>query len=108
MNLDLLPSPGTFIRPVGSGLYCYCYRVLENVSSRELSFPRFECERWGMTDKCPVDDGHRLAGHYLYLLPVRPGVWSVPFFSFLSQKRCFSEIYYLDMRFSPRGQGVLF
>lgn len=108
-----LPLPGTFIRPVGARLYLYCYRVLEDISGPENLFPCVKCERWGMIDKAPVDDGRVLAGHMIHLVPVRPDVWMYPHLPGLPESnRRWNEIYFVAissaMKYDQRGQGMLF
>lgn len=109
-----LPLPGTFIRPVGRFIFGYCYRVTEDITNWETPFPRVECERWGMTDKRPVDDGHIMAGHTVYLVPFLPRIWIHPYVGYHAhdkRRRRFperSEIYYVAMTLNQRGQGSLF
>lgn len=102
-----LPQLYSFIRPVGTHAYFYCYRVM-HIIELDTSFPRVECERWGMENRQPFDDGHKMCGHVINLLPVRRGVWSVPPRHELSTPRWVNEIYYVAMDYSHRGQGVLF
>lgn len=67
-----LPSPGTFIRPVGPLPFCYCWKVDRVVGNR------VQCARWGMRNRLPVDDGHVSQPNCgVDLVPVRPGVWKV-------------------------------
>jgi len=66
--MSTLPK-GMFFRPVGP--YAYCLRLVE-----VNQWGQWSCERWGMRDKLPFDDGHVNKGHYLNdMLEVLPGVF---------------------------------
>lgn len=78
-----MPLPGTYIRPVGSVGRCYCYRVdriVDGSMSLHPDLARAMCQRWGMRDNLPFDDGHvsQRAKFGLTLISVRPGVWREP------------------------------
>jgi len=67
-----LPSPGTFIRPVGPTGFRYCLKVDRVIANRVL------CARWGMRNRLPFDDGHVSRPDFcVELRAVRPGVWKV-------------------------------
>lgn len=68
----ILPAVGMFIRPVGACGFRFCYRV------HRVHVIRVQCDRWGMRNQLPFDDGHvSVARSSVDLLPLRPGVWKV-------------------------------
>ena len=72
------PALGTYVRPVGEFRYGYCLRVIKIVPLLDERREQWQCERWGMRNRHPVDDGHGHSMSYLdRLLEVMPGVWRV-------------------------------
>jgi hypothetical protein len=102
-----LPPIGAFLRPVGKG-FAYCLRVLRHFEKRN-GYPSIECQRWGMEDLRPVDDGHVSRGHYVDMAPTGiPGVWRDPFdFGGNPRWRC-CPLYYRLIDSDASGQRGLF
>jgi hypothetical protein len=62
---------GIYVRPVGPFRFAYAFRLVEITP-----FGQWRCERWGMRDQQPVDDGHVHGGIFLNdMTEVLPGVW---------------------------------
>lgn len=72
----MLPTPGSFLRPVGRE-YRYCYQVMDVLEPCE-EWPRghLTMKRWGLDEnRQPVDDGH-LGNRYLAgLTQMAPDIW---------------------------------
>ncbi len=102
-----LPTPGTFLKPVGLTGYAYCERIdsvrlVEGYDELDL-IPNWSTTRFGLTeDGQPFADGHQSKGGVTNVRLVAPGVY-----------RRSSEVggyrhpeYYRVM--TPRGQLDLF
>lgn len=76
--MNLMPVPGTFLRPLGG--YGYTLEVVSiHPPQRTIGgLPQALCRRWGQKDGRPFDDGHVLYGHGVHLRKRGPGVWSSP------------------------------
>lgn len=69
------PPIGAYIRPVGRE-YTYALRVLKVLPEDNEGPEQWQCERWGLKDGKPFNDGARSGIHYLDgLKEVLPGVW---------------------------------
>ncbi|WP_346839780.1 hypothetical protein [Microbulbifer sp. SAOS-129_SWC] len=79
--MNKLPDVGQFLRPIGS-IRCWKYslRVIEHFTPcKDWSTGGFECERWGLQDGRPYDDGHINSGHLIELEPTFvEGVYRCP------------------------------
>ena len=69
------PALGTYVRPVGEIRYAYCYRVVKVLHLDGADRQYWECERWGMHDGQPFNDGNRRMSYLRDILEVVPGVW---------------------------------
>lgn len=102
-----LPTPGTFVKPVGLTGYAYCMRIdgvrlVEGYDEGDL-IPNWSTTRFGLTDGGqPLADGHQSKGGITNVVRVAPGVWRRPSLAggFMHPE------YYREM--TPRGQLDLF
>lgn len=76
--MGLMPSRGTFLRPLGS--YGYALEVLSIHPPQRLrgGLPQALCRRWGLKDGRPFNDGHVSVGVGVHLRYRAPGVFSAP------------------------------
>lgn len=102
-----LPTPGTFVKPVGLTGYAYCMRIdgarlVEGYDEGDL-IPNWSTTRFGLTDDGqPFEDGHQSKGGITNVVLVAPGVYRRP-----SEADGYRHPEYYRVM-TPRGQLDLF
>ena len=100
------PAIGTYIRPVGRS-YAYALRVVKVLPEDDEGPEQWHCERWGLRDGQPFNDGR--AGDKSYLSGMKevlPNVWRDEWEAATPRWAC-CPLYYRGID-APHGQKELF